>query len=186
MPVAAGLHSAPTTGYNRRHKMASASGQPLPDYPVVANPGMENWTQGPGGQWRQKLPGGVTGVANIDYAPGYGPNQPGGWGNIGQPGFTPGGPDDPANGGTGYYNGGGMLNPPVQNPGMPMPEARERLLMVVHLGTSCVQRHRAHSKDLLRVPWAVSETSSSLEVWDAQRQPSKRVEAHGARMYPAD
>jgi len=120
MPVAAGLHLAPTTGY-RRHEMASASGQPLPDYPVVQNPGMENWTQGHGGQWTQRLPGGVTGVANIDYAPGYGPNQPGGWGNIGQPGFTPGGPDDPANGGTGYYNGGGMLNPPVQNPGMPMP-----------------------------------------------------------------
>ena len=68
--------------------MASASGQPLPDYPVVANPGMENWTQGPGGQWIQKLPGGVTGVANIDYAPGYGPNQPGGGA---PPGFSHGG-----------------------------------------------------------------------------------------------
>jgi len=87
--------------------MASASGQPLPDYPNVPNPGMENWTQGPGGQWTQKLPGGVTGMA-IDYAP-----------NMRLPGFTPGGPDDPANGGTGYYNGG---NPPVQNHGMLMPK----------------------------------------------------------------
>jgi len=52
-----------------------------------------------------------------------------------RPGFTPGGPDDPAQGGTGYYGGGsatwggdygrgwgnpwGKWSPHVQNPGMP-------------------------------------------------------------------
>ena len=122
--------------------MASASGQPIPDYPIVQNPGMPM----PG-------PGGVTGVANIDYVPGYGPNQPGGGA---PPGFSHGGgPSSMAmvdyfnpttrqtwtansggwNPGEGWRQGtrsgagwnpwegggGGMLNPPVQNPGMPMP-----------------------------------------------------------------
>ena len=122
--------------------MASASGQPIPDYPIVQNPGMPM----PG-------TGGVTGVANIDYAPGYGPNQPGGGA---PPGFSHGGgPSSMAvvdyfnpttrqtwtanqggwNPGEGWRQGtrsgagwnpwegggGGMINPPVQNPGMPIP-----------------------------------------------------------------
>ena len=75
------------------------------------------------GQGAQQMP-------NMQMRPGpimdY--NQPGGLG-MRLPGFVPGGPDDPANGGSGYYNGGGILNPHqgaapprIQNPGILRPE----------------------------------------------------------------
>ena len=73
-----------------------------------------------GGGMPVQMPGG-TGPVNNMQQPG-GPMRPmmpqtgsgGGWNNIGQPGFATGGPNDPANGGSGWQ-------PPQQNPGMPMP-----------------------------------------------------------------
>jgi hypothetical protein len=81
--------------------------------------GSVNYMQQPGGPMMPMMP--QPGGPQVIGAQSHGnlgqPHQAapgGGWNNIGQPGFATGGPNDPANGGSGWQ-------PPQQNPGMYMP-----------------------------------------------------------------